>query len=246
VALGQGSVANKANAVSVGDAATGLTRTIQNVATGVNGTDAVNLNQLNTKISGSGVNTSNLPDAVATGAGSTAVAVGAVATGDYAVAFGQSSTAAGTSSTAIGQGAQALGTNSVALGQGAVASATNSVAIGSGTVADRPNTVSLGGRQLVNVAPGVSGTDAANLNQLKGVQQRAYGGVATAIAMGGIAIPDSKTYAATANLGAYRGETALAGGFALRVTDYATLNASLGVGVDHGDFGGRVGATFAW
>ncbi len=232
--------------MSVGDAATGLTRTIQNVTAGVNGTDAVNLNQLNTKISGVGVNTFNLPDPVATGAGSTAVAVGAVATGDYSVAFGQSSNAAGTSSTAIGRAAQALGANSVALGQGAVASATNSVAIGNGTVADRSNTVSLGGRQLVNLAPGTNGTDAVNLNQLKGVQDRAYGGIATAIAMGGIAIPDSKTYAVTANLGEYRGDTALAGGFALRVTDHATVNASLGVGIDHGDVGGRVGATFAW
>jgi autotransporter adhesin len=223
-----------------------LTRTIQNVTAGVNGTDAVNVNQLNSKISGVGVNTFNLPSPVATGAGSTAVAVGAVATGDNAVAFGQSANAAGTASTAIGRAAQALGANSTALGQGAVASATNSVALGNGTLADRPNTVSVGGRRLVNLAPGVSGTDAVNLNQLRGVQDRAYGGVATAIAMGGAAIPEGKTYAVTANLGEYRGNTALAGGFALRLTDYATVNASLGVGVDHGDVGGRVGTTFAW
>ena len=44
--------------------------------------------------------------------------------------------------------------------------------------------------------------------------KRAYGGVATAMAMGGIAVPDSKLYAVSANLGAYRGETALAGGVA--------------------------------
>ena len=56
----------------------------------------------------------------------------------------------------------------------------------------------------------------------------------------------SKLYAVSANLGAYRGETALAGGVAFRLTDNATLNGSLGVGVDHGDVGGRVGVTFAW
>lgn len=47
VALGAGSVANRANSVSVGNASTGETRQITNVAAGTQGTDAVNLNQLN-------------------------------------------------------------------------------------------------------------------------------------------------------------------------------------------------------
>jgi autotransporter adhesin len=47
VALGQGSVANRDNSVSVGNAAAGLTRQITNVAPGTQGTDAVNLDQLN-------------------------------------------------------------------------------------------------------------------------------------------------------------------------------------------------------
>jgi trimeric autotransporter adhesin len=45
VALGNGSVANQANTVSVGTA--GGERRVTNVAPGVNGTDAVNVNQLN-------------------------------------------------------------------------------------------------------------------------------------------------------------------------------------------------------
>jgi len=45
VALGAGSVANRANTVSVGSA--GNLRQITNVAAGVLGTDAVNVNQLN-------------------------------------------------------------------------------------------------------------------------------------------------------------------------------------------------------
>jgi autotransporter adhesin len=45
VALGEGSVASEANTVSVG--APGAERTISNVAPGVNGTDAVDVNQLN-------------------------------------------------------------------------------------------------------------------------------------------------------------------------------------------------------
>ncbi|MEB8536824.1 YadA-like family protein [Acidithiobacillus ferriphilus] len=47
VALGQGSVSNRANSVSVGNASTGMTRQITNVSAGTQGTDAVNLNQLN-------------------------------------------------------------------------------------------------------------------------------------------------------------------------------------------------------
>lgn len=46
VALGAGSEANRANSVSVGNSQTGLTRQITNVAPGTQGTDAVNVNQL--------------------------------------------------------------------------------------------------------------------------------------------------------------------------------------------------------
>ncbi|MGE8475941.1 MAG: YadA family autotransporter adhesin, partial [Paraburkholderia hospita] len=50
VALGQGSIADRANTVSVG--AAGQERQITNVAAGVQGTDAVNVNQLNQGVSG--------------------------------------------------------------------------------------------------------------------------------------------------------------------------------------------------
>ena len=50
VALGQGSVADRANSVSLG--AAGQERQITNVAAGVQGTDAVNVNQLQQSVSG--------------------------------------------------------------------------------------------------------------------------------------------------------------------------------------------------
>ncbi|KWK47778.1 hypothetical protein WM13_01335 [Burkholderia ubonensis] len=50
VALGAGSVASEANTVSVGSA--GSERRITNVAAGVNATDAVNVGQLNSAVSG--------------------------------------------------------------------------------------------------------------------------------------------------------------------------------------------------
>lgn len=47
VALGAGSAANRANSVSMGNSQTGLTRQVTNVAPGTQGTDAVNVDQLN-------------------------------------------------------------------------------------------------------------------------------------------------------------------------------------------------------
>lgn len=52
VALGAQSVANRPNSVSVGNAATGQTRQITNVAPGTMGTDAVNLDQLKAATAG--------------------------------------------------------------------------------------------------------------------------------------------------------------------------------------------------
>ena len=186
--------------------------------------------------------------AMATGNEASAFGQGSQATGNGSLALGQAARASGDGSTAVGggQGAAASGTNSLAIGQGAQALATNSVAIGNNTVADQPNTVSLGGRRLTNIAPGSASNDAATVGQVNQSAKRAYSGIATAMAMGGIAVPDTKLYAVSANLGAYRGEAALAGGVALRLTDNTTVNGSLGVGVTRGDLGGRVGVTFAW
>src|SRR5213079_3326521 len=167
-----------------------------------------------------------------------------VASGNFSTAVGQSAMATGNEASAFGQGATASGAGSLALGQGAQALATNSVAIGNNTVADQPNTVSLGGRRLVNIAPGIASSDGATVGQVNQASKRANGGIATAMAMGGVAVPETKLYAVSANLGAYRGETALAGGVALRLTDNATLNGSLGLGISRGDLGGRVGVTF--
>jgi trimeric autotransporter adhesin len=66
------------------------------------------------------------------------------------------------------------------------------------------------------------------------------------MAMSGTAVPAGKRYAVSANYGTYRGANAFAGGVALRLTNYAEISGSLGIGVDHGDAGGRVGATIAW
>jgi autotransporter adhesin len=90
VALGAGSVADRANTVSVGNASTGQTRQIANVAAGTQGTDAVNVSQLNgateyaramgamsAAAENAGVTAAGMP-------GKSRVALGAGCTGDQA------------------------------------------------------------------------------------------------------------------------------------------------------------------
>ena len=117
VALGSGSVANRGNAVSVGSAA--VQRQITNVAAGTQGTDAVNVTQLNAAIANVGVNSpyfkangagDGTDNAVATGFGSIAVGSKATASAADGVAIGNTSIAS-TDSVAIGHGASAPNSN---------------------------------------------------------------------------------------------------------------------------------------
>jgi len=176
---------NTAGTVSVGNAATGETRTISNVADGNLATDAVNLRQLDgavkaannytdtqiTTITGDITNINNgakgmfqvsqdtnTPPPAPTGLNSAAGGAGAVASGNNSTAVGNSSTASAV--------------NSTALGNGASATAANSIALGTGSLADRANSVSVGAagseRQITNVKAGVADTDGVNVSQLKG------------------------------------------------------------------------------
>ena len=101
---------------------------------------------------------------------SNSIAIGAGATAFSSVAVGTGAAASGTNSTAVGDDALASGDYAVAIGSGAQATHANSVAIGSGSTTQAPGTVSVGApgseRRITNVAPGVSGTDAVNVDQL--------------------------------------------------------------------------------
>jgi autotransporter adhesin len=70
----------------------------------------------------------------------------------------------------VGNNSSAGASLSTAIGSGAAATATNSVALGANSIANQPNTVSVGSpgaeRRITNVAPGIFGTDAVNVNQL--------------------------------------------------------------------------------
>ncbi|WP_219097695.1 S-layer family protein [Pseudomonas sp. UMAB-40] len=160
-----------AGTVSVGNAATGATRTVSNVADGKDANDAVNVRQLDGAVAESkqytDVSIANLGGNAAQQAGRISTVEGDVAnfkngtdgmfqvnnssaaakpkaTGVDSIAGGTGAVASGKNSAAVGTRSQATGENSVALGNGAKASARNATALGANSVADRENSVSVG------------------------------------------------------------------------------------------------------
>jgi trimeric autotransporter adhesin len=210
-------------------------------------------------------------NALASGTNASAFGQGARATASGATAVGQNAAATGAGSVAIGLNATA--TNSVAVGQGtlasnggtalgdfAVATQPNSVALGNLSVAGAPNTVSVGApgfeRRITNVAPGILGTDAVNLNQLNALgsqlataigltadevrrfRQEAQRGIAAVAALPNPSMPSAPGRTSWAINGAVTSESAGAVGVGLaHRLDTAIpvmLTGSVGVG-----FGGR-------
>ncbi|WP_322026023.1 YadA-like family protein [Burkholderia sp. BCC1977] len=125
--------------------------TLSNVAKGMAGTDAVNVDQLN-----------DLEDSLVNGA----IKLKYIKVNSD----GREAIARGPESVAIGANAWATRPQAMALGSGSRANGVNSVAIGFNSVADDDNTVAVGNageeRRIVHVAGGVDDTDAVNMKQL--------------------------------------------------------------------------------
>nr|WP_325051427.1 YadA-like family protein [Pseudomonas chlororaphis] len=170
---GKYSGANNATSgtVSVGNATTGATRTVSNVADGKNANDAVNVRQLDgavveakqytdTSIANLEANAGQQDGRITAVAddvsnikngtdgmfqvNNRSAAAKPKATGVDSIAGGAGAVASGNNSAAVGTRSQATGENSVALGNGAKASARNATALGANSVADRENSVSVG------------------------------------------------------------------------------------------------------
>ena len=242
VALGSASIAVDPNTVSVGNS--GTKRRIVNIGAATQDNDAVNFKQLKDAIA-----TVNLTGG---GGGGTSpffevnsIGLPADATGNNAIAIGEDARASNFASTAIGARAKAQGLGSVAIGEDANAVSNASVAIGDRSTANAELTVSFGSdvlkRRLVNVGPGLSGTDAVNLDQLNA----AISGVAT----GGPAVDLTPLNNSLAALGATLGVqgTDIAtlkttvGGQATDIANLKTAVANLGTGI--GGTGGSVDLT---
>nr|WP_249185201.1 YadA-like family protein [Burkholderia cenocepacia] len=129
---------------------------ITGLAAGTAGTDAVNLNQLNSAIA-SAATASNPYVAISTGtyaaataarAGGSATAIGANAnaTGTSAVALGGNTVASAQNATAIGTLSRATGSESAAVGTSANAAGANASAFGQAAGAQAANTTAMGSR----------------------------------------------------------------------------------------------------
>ncbi|VEC00516.1 Adhesin yadA precursor [Cedecea lapagei] len=187
VALGQGSSDNgrgaenytgkysnasnvTAGTVSVGNTATGETRTVSNVADGVQATDAVNLRQLDGAVAESKQYTDNslstINNSINNVTGSIAAVDSRVTQVEGNVNNLQNGTdgmfqvnntsaspkpsATGTNAVAGGAGSVASGNNSAAIGTNAKASGANSVAMGNGASATANNSVAVGANSVAN------------------------------------------------------------------------------------------------
>jgi autotransporter adhesin len=163
--------------------------------------------------------------------------------GNYNTAIGrQTSAINGDGNTAIGSQSYAGGTASsasilnTAIGYGAQATTGNSVALGAYSIADRPNSVSVGSygyeRQITNVAPGIYDTDAVNMSQLRGVDNKVNRVGATAFAFSALAPlpydPKEPTQY-SAGIGTYNGTGAIAVGVYHYTKPDVMLNAAVGM-----------------
>jgi len=209
-------------------------------------TDAVNGSQLYA----TNVNVTNLLNGKAGPfqSDNTAGAAAPSASGVNSTAGGFGAVASGANATAIGNGSTASNAGSTALGNGAVSSGANSVAIGAGSNdGGAANVVSFGTvgheRTLTNVAPGVNGTDAVNVNQLNAlginlrnnlnqINLQAQAGTAMSLAASGLHFDDRP------------GTTSIAGA-ASGYSNHAGLAFGLGHTSDNGNLRYNIAASFA-
>ncbi|WP_413123740.1 beta strand repeat-containing protein [Burkholderia orbicola] len=180
---------------------------ITGLAAGTAGTDAVNLNQLNAAISGTGAS-----PYVKINSSSQAAA----ATGDNAVAIGQTVTSAGSSSIAMGSDTTASGLHSIALGASAknVGTADRQIAIGS-----------------VAQTSGQYATAMGYMASAAGADAMAFGRASSATTSGAMSIGTVATSSGTGSIALGNGAVAKSGsGGNIAIGQSAIADAGAGVG----------------
>ena len=84
------------------------------------------------------------------------------------------------------------------------------------------------------------------LDDLTTRSNKAYSGVAMALAMTGGYLPESKNFAVAVNYGTFERQNAAALSSYFRLTDHVVLSGGVSYGVEQKQFGGRAGMLFAW
>jgi trimeric autotransporter adhesin len=212
--------------------------------------------------------------AMANGTNSVEVGNNAAA-GTNSVALGQSAQALGVGSTAIGQGASTGSfNNAMAIGNGAVATRDNQVVIGTASnTYTTPGITSAASRAAQSGPVEVVTTDAKgnlasdggaifsninilnsqiarinqNLDQLNNDVKRLDGGVAMAMALGGVYLPEHQTFALHTDVGFYNGAQAIAVQAIARINRTFTANGGVAYDLNgRAGVGGRVGLSAGW
>ena len=131
------------------------------------------------------------------------------------------------------------------------------MAVGNGSIANQDNTFSVGSagneRRITNVAPGVYGTDAVNMDQFRWLDRKvdnnydkAMAGIAIANSMPTVLPRESKRFAMTVGGGFYGGEEAVGVTTAGRLSDRLSLHGGFGAATGQSEYGGKVGVTLEW
>lgn len=206
---------------------------------------------------------------VAVGAASSA-ANGGAAFGDNAVATGTNATAVGngaqatfSSSAAFGSGAvatranqQVLGTTSNTYTTPGITSAASRAAqsgptqivtsdAGGNLATATPADLGLASMGDINAINSQLGTINARLDDLSSRSNRAYSGVAMAMALTGGYLPEHKKFAIAVNYGTFERQNAAALSSYFRLNETVVLSGGLSYGFEQRQFGGRAGMLFA-
>ena len=192
-----------------------------------------------------------------------------------ATAVGFASTAGFVGSTAVGTGATTTRANqvrlggtgsSVSIGDLAASNAAQTGALsfatvdGSGTLGSGPLVSSFATAANVtalNTSVATLNTNVASLQTLTASQgaqitslfrgvDKAYEGVALALAMESPSLPAGTNFGVSGGVGYYNEKAAASAAFAARVGENASVSAGIGFGIDSGEVGARGGFQFAW
>lgn len=196
----------------------------------------------------------------ANSSGYKAITVGedTVASAAYSMAVGNGAKATARDASSFGVDAEVEGEQSTALGARANVSGNNSVALGADSVATRNNTVSVGSvgseRTVSNLAAGVYGTDAVNLNQLQATEKKLSSGIAAAMAMTTPVIHPGKSNAVALGVGYYNQAGAVSLNLAHKFSEEIVATASGSYGFNsqstsvgsNNDFGARASLSYSF
>ena len=270
VDLGQFAGADAVGVVSLGNE--DEARRIQNLAAGLisaTSTDAVNGSQLYAVVkavsqlegvrsdAGGNINIGGETEGGEGSKNTTAVGTGSQARGDGSTAVGAGASAKD-GGTAVGSDAKAEGANNVAIGKGSVATQRDDLAPGVVGVVSVGNEEKGETRIISGVADGTRPTDAVNLRQLEGVNNRlnhridsvrkeARSGIATAVAMANLpTIQQAGRSTVSVGVGNFKDVGAMAFGASHLTEDGKTLFKVSGSFSTEGDTTVGAGVGFLW